>query len=790
MSEPDQPSVPGDGKPPEPPIEIREHMRAAFQSVLDTSVPAYEIGQLKLFHDEEERFIREEVERKLYDPQLPNGGSKERRMIERLTRLARDTEWQGHKRAAYAITQWEKVLPADPRNAGRYYRRKALTPRVDKKEFEWLTDLKDSAHRNKQWDHKWFAEMLLDGLPEIVSDFEMECLFVLRKSDGKVDRLVRLRNILGEVSKGPHHKGSDILDGRAFAAPERFREWCLDHGNFSWKGNQVDLQNLHEDNDHSNAWRVINQIDSVGSLTVGKTVIWFCDECAYASPMLSANATGPTPESQLLLPDNDGVYWLEGEGYYLNRKGRETNFGQGRPRMRPESTTREVLGAGESKLSDRELLRDFYHDINLRLCETLGDHQGSMAMGAILAYSAGPEIFREYGLFPGLFIHGQMESGKTKLTEWLMHVRGFERSSGIGLLKGTPVGLLCEAENYSNEPIWADEYRQGKVSEDKEAVLRDAYNRQPPVKWSADGVQRLMKTSFVVSGESTSSDSATRSRFPHIQVSAAKRKANHLVWMEANKSKFFVIGRFVHEHRNEFVSHLRRFLNIWLQLPDLAGVNERERMVHGIDYASWMAMCQMLESHGPSETSAFTSFMLNHAKGSAADVTSETNIMVFLGDLLTAWKAEAIPQSCFRVESTFMEFPPGCPNQKSRWDSYRIFIDPDPTISAIRSFLAKQRCEITLRRKDLRDQLSKTPFWIEAPKGKKLRKRFGKGGGGTPAWGFALDLMGELGYQPCTDEEWNEFLLSPDQGDPRKGPFYTIIDEIMAEERKIAREAR
>ena len=71
------------------------------------------------------------------------------------------------------------------------------------------------------------------------------------------------------------------------------------------------------------------------------------------------------------------------------------------------------------------------------------------------------------------------------------------------------------------------------------------------------------------------------------------------------------------------------------------------------------------------------------------------------------------------------------------------------------------------------------------------RKRFGKGkSGGTPAWGFDLDLMGELGYQPCSDEEWNAFLLSPDQGDPRKGPFYIIIDGIEEQEREKQRAMR
>jgi hypothetical protein len=791
MGTPDQPTGPPNaGQPNEPSEEIRERMRLAFQSVLDAAVPAYEIGQLRLFLDADERFIKEEVERKLYDPQLPNGGSKERRVIERLKRLTDDATMPDkvRNRARYAITQWERVLPADPRNAGHYYSRKPLKPTQDKESHKWLMEDLEIAQRNKDWDRKWFCQLMLDGLPEPVSDFEMECLFVLRKSDGTVDRLVRLRNVLGEVSKGPHHQGSDILDAEAFASPEKFRRWCLNHGNFAWYGNQVELQKLHCDNTHSNAWRVINQVDSLGSYKVGKTILWFCEECVYATPYVSTRSDGSAPsepfvKAECLKPDGDGVFWWQGEGYYLNRRGRETDF-QGKPKMCPDVSVGKLLGKPEAKEEESlQLLREFYREVSSKMFDTLGDHQGNLAIGAILSYSAGPELFAEHGLFPGLFIHGQAESGKTKYTEWLLHLRGFEKNGGIGILKATAVGLLCECENYSNEPVWADEYRNGKVSEEKEAILRDSYNRQPPVKWTAGKEQRVMRTSFVVSGESTSSDAATRSRFPHVQVSKSKRLGEHLAWMDANKHKFFLIGRFVMENRAQFVSWLRYFLLAWLKTPDLAGVNERERMVHGIDFASWMALNAILESHDAPEANAFKAFMVAHAKGSAADVSSETNIMIFLTDLLTAYKAEAIPDTCFKLESDHCSNPPGRPNQKTGWRNYKLYIDPEPTISAIRTFLAKQRSDITLRRKDLRDQLSKMPFWVEPAKGKQLKKRFRQGGsGGTPAWGFDLDKMGELGYLPCSDEEVQDYLLDANQGDPRKGPFFAIVDAIEGRE--------
>ena len=229
----------------------------------------YELGQLVLFGgneeiDQVEKYLHKEVERMLYEPTLPNGGNKERAMIERLKPMALDARWNGHIQAAYAIKQWKSVLPDNPAHAGRYYRRQPMTRKQDKDNFKWYCDLRDSAHTSRLWDQKWFAEMMLEGLPEPVSNFEMECLFLLKKSDGLVDRLVSLRNIMGEVSQGEQHNGTVILDPEAFASPEKFRRWALGHGNFCWFGNQVDLQKLQEDIARWTAWKVIHRVDCDG----------------------------------------------------------------------------------------------------------------------------------------------------------------------------------------------------------------------------------------------------------------------------------------------------------------------------------------------------------------------------------------------------------------------------------------------------------------------------------------------------------------------------------------------
>lgn len=809
--------------------EAVRRAREAFERVLASAVPAYEVGQLLLFHDDDEAFIRKEVERKLYEPALPNAGSKERKMIERFKKMARERDWNYSGVASLAARKWAEVLAENPRNPGRYYTRRPLTERTNKKEVELYRALREMATVNREWDRKWFAEQMLDGLPEGVSNFVLECLFLLRGSDGKVTRLVRLKNLLGETSQGPNPGGSEILDADAFCAPEKFRRWCLGKGNFNWAGNQKELQMLHEDVGREAAWRVVTRADSCGWLPLGRRRktedrsqksegrsqraevrgqrsevrgneeeespildgLWFFEECAYA------NAGGKT---LTLWPDDDGIIWHEGEPYHLGEMGREAEFVQKKPRMRPglkveaskfdfATWENKVDGASPTSKSaaPEEIMRCFFRELCGQSFKTLGSYEGWLALGSMFGYAAGPEIYREYNFCGGLWVHGLMESGKSLLVSWLMRIWGFEVQAGIGLLQktSTAVGLLQQQENYSYLPLWVDEFRAGEVSEDKLGILRNAYDRSGQAKWSPDGISRQFKTSFVVGGETTSNDAATRSRYAHVQASAAKR-GDTIGWFMEHGQHLYLFGRLLMERRGEFVRRFRDVFKGWITNPALAKVNARERAVHGVAYAGWLAMASLLESHDATELSGFKAFMMEHLKGAASDVTSETNINVFWTDLITAYKEEAVPLECFRIEREQLPHPPGATNQnqhggyiQGNWKSYRLFMDPERMLSALGIYMTKGRATVALKRKDLRDQLSKNPYWIEG----KIKKRFGQGGEVTHCWGVKVDLH-PLGYQgPVPDEAHEHYLLHPEEGDPRKGPLYVIVHALEAKER-------
>ena len=741
----------------------------------------YDLGQLQLLPDADENYITRQVDRMLYDPQLPNAGDKERKVIKRLEELA-EQDWELKAWVHQAINDYRATLPEDPRQAGRYYFCQPFRRSTDKELYELLR----STMRSPDAERRWFARLMLAGLPETVSDFKLDCLFLLRAPDGSVTRLVRLKNIKGEMSKGKNVGDSDVLTPKEFCAPERLREWALGRGNFNWSGNQTALHLLQEDVGRDAAFRVMNQVFCCGwhalrpdaeESRISKEYlvlpgIWFYEDCAFAN-------------GELIPPDRDGVVWYREEGYYLNPSGREAEFIQHRPRMYPRLKLKDCdlrIEDWENKPAgnrEEDLLRAFFRETCLKFRETVGGWEGALAMGAIFAYAAAPEIFRDFGMFPGLWVHGQAESGKTKFTSWLASLQGFFRQSGISV-SGTIVGLMQQAENYSNLLVWIDEFRDNMVDTAKLRILRDAPDRQTQPKWSPDGLLRKINTSYIVSGETTTSDAATRSRYPFIQISKEQRKKGHLWWFEHHKQFFFVFWRAAMERRTEFVRVMMKVLREWVDNPSMATMNDREKMVHGVGYSAFVAMVYLLESHDANELTEFRRCVMEHAVSASADVTSENYVNVFLTDMITAFKAGEIPHTCFRIESERLSHPPGYPNQNGGWTSYRLYIDYNAVLAALQIYLRHGGGNVTLKRKDLRDQLSRERGWIEG----KLRKRFGpmKSRTSEACWGILLDEH-PMGFQCCPDDVYEHWLLplGPDMertDDPRKGPLYTLIAGI------------
>jgi hypothetical protein len=672
-----------------------------------------------------------------------------------------------------------------------------VTKKTNKSLFDAAQEL--SRNSTKDLDKKWLAEFLLAGEPEAVSNFQMKCLYLLRGADGNVMRLVRLVNTKGEISSGKEHGGTDILPWEEFSSAEKFRAWCKSKGNFDWGvGNgagNLELQMFHSDVSNNAAYKVARLIEYCGWHPVAGDArgIWFNHDCAFLA------------NGEILLPDEDGVIRHDGEIYVLARKGREADFMHGRPKLRPNETldgsepwlkAMESVRLVELDKSGWELaslalpvLAGFFRETCRRFNDTVGDMGGWLAVGSVLGYAIGPEFFGLWRCFPSIFIPGQMGSGKTSFTNWLMGIPGFEPTNGLTLSKGsrvTPVGLCQQLENYSYSPVWFDEYRQYEIADEKISIIRDAYDRQLAGKWTPDGVQRVIRTTPIVSGETDTGDPATRSRYTHVQLSAARRRANHLKWMRNNRPYFLFFWRHLMVNRPEFVKMAMSQAESWMDSADTQNIPDRSRLTYSLTYAAFTAASVLFNSHSAAEITEFRKFIINRAKMLADDVGNDVNINIFIRDLINAFNAGEIPPGLFRIKKTTLPHPPGKPNQ-GLWHSYILFFDVDSVIDALQIYLRKAGRKMTLNYNDLRDQLSKTESWVDTD---HLRKRFGNRGERrhARAWGIIVDLH-PLGFQSVSDEIYQASLsktpsnlgsIGPifEDADPRKGDLFSIIDGV------------
>jgi hypothetical protein len=157
----------------------------------------------------------------------------------------------------------------------------------------------------------------------------------------------------------------------------------------------------------------------------------------------------------------------------------------------------------------------------------------------------------------------------------------------------------------------------------------------------------------------------------------------------------------------------------------------------------------------------------------------------FWSKLLSAWKAKAINPKHFRVEVSHAARGAVAKHKPVRWQSYELFFHAPSVIAEMQSFMAKQGQQVEIDVKDLRDRISKNPYWIKG----KLRKRLEKAGNpaAMPVWGIYLDEH-LLGYcNLWVDDEYHKIMKCAgleDKRDPRQGPLFEIVNTVLKAQAK------
>ena len=570
-----------------------------------------------LFAADEQRIIDCKLERLFYKQLVQRGRDPEEKMARRFAEsniLNSDKPFDKELADAFKSVKGCYYKRGSLSDSKSNALRKLIEVTDAKIEAEELRSEKNIAHLKALRTEKAAYWERIKGMPVPLSDFTISCEYKLHTSDNKAIRLVRIRNKQGQ-------KNERLL--RLFASSmsrtSNFREWAYETGLGVPKFGEKDLQDLVEDMDHHSAFRDIYEINTYGWHESSE--LWFFGDCAIAS------------DGAMLETDSQGIIWYEGIGYQVEAPTDDsevsTGFEQGAPKLlSPQGT------ASPLDITDKELLTHMGNDF----LEMVGGYDSWGAIGLFFASAAAPELMTKHGGQPGVFLHGNLSEGKTTSMRFLMRIHGFKALDGISIEPTTEVAMARALSHYSCLFLWFDEFRQNNLKDKpgKLTIIRDAFNRGSAAKGVMHDSRRTRmvrpNTTACVTGESSSSDSATKSRFITLNISKMRRgpgSKESLTRVQKESPHYYQIFRFIMTHRKEFVSTMMVILDAAMEKHKDAVPIDRIRFVHMAAYAAFAATVRLLGSELVEDMEAFEEGMAKHAVKAMDDVKDETFVQTF-----------------------------------------------------------------------------------------------------------------------------------------------------------------
>lgn len=491
--------------------------------------------------------------------------------------------------------EYLRELPSEAKNAVLRKRAQKRMRGNIKKEFN-----RYMAHRvrgKSSWD-------------EPISNFVIRVVATHETPDG-------IRRELEFVNEFSERSSAFTINAESMSSVDKFRSFCLNRGNFSWKGNLDDLMTIWESNFlMMDEGRYIVEADHVGWVEHMK--VWLFGNVAI------------TLDGEEKRPDKNGVIWLEKKGIKttaLSVTTGKASIEEGVPYLN--------LGA---KVDMQEVLK--------KLSESIGPEEAAVALGWVSAVPFMEDVFAYCGSFPFLFVTGQTTSGKSTVAEWLMRFFGVD-GGGKALSQTTSVAIQRLLGYYSCLPTFLDEYRNSKEIIPKTGFLRNVYNRQS----SGKGVkaefglrEAKVRGTLIVAGEETPRDPALLSRFIPIFVSRSKRTVNDYNWFQANKGKFSAHLYDILKRRKELGPIFVRTFKEWQDKFVAKGIEDRL----ALNYATVVAGYAV--AFGTSDVK-FADWLVKETATIQEEQREERAISVFLDDLLSLKSRKLIDEHYWETDN-------------------------------------------------------------------------------------------------------------------------------------------
>ena len=252
-------------------------------------------------------------------------------------------------------------------------------------------------------------------------------------------------------------------------------------------------------------------------------------------------------------------------------------------------------------------------------------------------------------------------------------------------------------------------------------------------------------------------------------------------------------------HRTKFVESFYPRWQRWCDAPDLGTADTRSRKVHGVGYAGFMAMVELLEGATvqgvtqaivePRKLDEFRRDMVTHTALAVRDVRANVKVNTIWSYIITAFKRgefRGVFRQMFKVEKVG---PPGTPpgaldqtaellsDWRAAWESRVLYMDYGAVFAQLEDYIRKSGGSLPITLKDMRDQMKAQKYFIPGEHRRKMRPNATSG---QYCWAIALDYHPQ-GYLPVPTAE----LLASRKGvestewlDPRKGEMFLLVDEL------------
>lgn len=405
-------------------------------------------------------------------------------------------------------------------------------------------------------------------------------------------------------TQGAHKSGKFLIAPDAMH--DRFKSFLSSCGNYCWWGNTIDLTNMWNYLYQRDTGKVIYEPDCIGWQEQYK--IFMFENVAFRG-------------DQILLPDSEGTYWLDGKGI--------------RPRSLNITKSDSVEGVPSIETVDkiniatiREMLRD-----------TMEPSHADQCLGWCASVLFMEEIFHHFGHFPFLFISGKRGTGKSTIAQWLTYLFGLD-GSGRMWSDTTQVAIGRYLSYYSSLPMWLDEYRNDAKYSFKNGMLRDVFNRHVAGKGNRQGFgvrEDRIRGTVIVSGEETPQDNALLTRCIIIPMSKHHRKINRFNWFSENR---LLLSSFTFQILKDKPLNVDKYIkSLFANKESLSRLGFDERLA--INKAIVATGFEILFG----EDKSFASSLVETTQLDAKDQDEESAISVFFNDVAALMFSKSISEN-------------------------------------------------------------------------------------------------------------------------------------------------